>query len=151
MAAIREPKDFWSGVLFVTVGAAAVALSTRYSLGSAARMGPAYFPRILGILMIVLGLILVLRAFKLDGTPVPRWKLRPTLVVLGSVVLFGAIVQAVGVALSTVILIMTASAASREFRPKEALIAGVLLAALSVGVFVVGLKLQLPIWPTFFG
>jgi riboflavin transporter FmnP len=58
-------------------------------------------------------------------------------------------VQAVGVAISTVVLIIAASAASREFRPKEALIAGVLLATLAVGVFVVGLKLQLPIWPTF--
>jgi len=149
MAAIRSPKDFWSGVLFVVIGAAAVALSARYSLGTAARMGPGYFPRILGILMIVLGLVLALRAFKLDGPPIPRWKLRPTLIVLGSVVLFGAIVQAVGVAISTVVLIIAASAASREFRPKEALIAGVLLATLAVGVFVVGLKLQLPIWPTF--
>lgn len=150
MAAIRSPKDFWSGVLFVLVGSAAVALSARYSLGTAARMGPGYFPRILGILMIVLGLVLALRSFKLDGPPFPRWKLRPTLIVLGSVVLFGAIVQSVGVAIATVVLIVAASAASREFRPKEALIAGVLLATLAVGVFVVGLKLQLPIWPTLF-
>ena len=71
------------------------------------------------------------------------------MVVLGSVVLFGAIVQPVGVALSTVILIVGASAASPEFRPREALIAGILLAALAVGVFVIGLKLQLPIWPAF--
>jgi hypothetical protein len=53
----------------------------------------------------------------------------------------------VGVALSTVLLIVTASAASHEFRPRESLIAGVLLAALAVGVFVIGLQLQLPIWP----
>ena len=66
---------------------------------------------------------------------------------LGSVVLFGAIVRPVGVALSTVILIVAASAASHEFRPREALIAGALLAAMAVGVFVVGLQLQLPIWP----
>ncbi len=149
MAVIRNPKDFWSGVLFVLTGTAAVVLSARYSLGTAARMGPGYFPRILGILMIVLGLVLALRAFKLEGPPIPRWKLRPTLIVLGSVVLFGAIVQPVGVAISTVVLIVAASAASHEFRPKEALIAGVLLATLATGVFVVGLKLQLPIWPTF--
>jgi Tripartite tricarboxylate transporter TctB family len=147
---IRHPKDFWSGVIFVSLGTAAIVLGSRYSLGTAARMGPGYFPRILGILMIALGLILALRALRLDGAPIPPWKWRPTIIVLGSVVLFGMIVQTVGVALSTVILIMTASAASHEFRPKEALIAGVLLAALSVGVFVVGLKLQLPIWPTYF-
>jgi hypothetical protein len=149
MAAVRNPKDFWSGLLFIAIGAAAILLASKYAIGSAARMGPGYFPRVLGILLIVLGAILALRAFKLDGPPLPRWKWRPTVVVLGSVVLFGAIVQPVGIALSTVILIVGASMASPEFRPRESLIAGVLLAALAVGVFVIGLKLQLPIWPAF--
>ena len=63
------------------------------------------------------------------------------------VVLFGAIVRPLGVALSTVILIVAASAASSEFRPRESLVAGLLLATLAVGVFVIGLQLQLPIWP----
>jgi hypothetical protein len=150
MAAIRHPKDFWSGVLFILIGIAAIIVGSKYNLGTAARMGPGYFPRILGGLLIVLGLILSVRAFWLAGEPFPRWKLRPTLVVLGSVVLFGAIVQTIGVAISTVVLIMTASAASHEFRPREALIAGVCLAALAVGVFVIGLKLQLPVWPAMF-
>ncbi|TMH67293.1 MAG: tripartite tricarboxylate transporter TctB family protein [Betaproteobacteria bacterium] len=149
MATIRHPKDFWSGLIFVAIGLFAIVYGSKYTLGAAARMGPGYFPRILGILLIVLGGILALRALRLDGPPLPRWKWRPTVVVLGSVVLFGAIVQPVGVALSTVILIVGASAASPEFRPREALIAGVLLAALAVGVFVIGLKLQLPIWPAF--
>ena len=68
-------------------------------------------------------------------------------IVVGEFVLFGAIVRPLGVALSTVILIVVASAASSEFRPRESLLAGLLLAALAVGVFVVGLQLQLPIWP----
>ena len=147
MALIRHPKDFWSGVIFTAMGAFAVIAGSKYTLGTAARMGPGYFPRILGIMMIVLGLILVLRSFKLQGTPVPGWKWRPTVLVLGAVVIFGLIVKWLGMAISTVILIVIASAASHEFRPKEALISGVLLAALAVGVFVVGLNLQLPIWP----
>ena len=68
---------------------------------------------------------------------------------LGSVVLFGFIVAMLGVAISTVILILAASAASHEFRPREAIMSGVFLAALAVGVFIVGLHLQLPIWPEF--
>ena len=149
MAAIRNPKDFWSGVIFVAIGLFAIVYGSKYALGSAARMGPGYFPRILGILLILLGTILAVRALRLNGPPLPKWKWRPTVIVLGSVVLFGAIVQSVGIALSTVILIVGASAASPEFRPREALISGVLLAALAVGVFVIGLKLQLPIWPAF--
>jgi hypothetical protein len=147
MPAIRNPKDFWSGALFIAVGIGAIVLGSHYALGTAARMGPGYFPRILGILLIVLGAILALRATRTSGGPIARVHWRPTLIVLGSVVLFGAIVRPLGVALSTVILIVTSSAASREFRPREALVAGIVLAALAVGVFVVGLQLQLPIWP----
>jgi hypothetical protein len=147
MRSIRNPRDFCAGALFVAIGIATIVLGTHYTLGTAARMGPGYFPRILGILMIVLGGIIAMRALRIPGPRVPRIHWRPTLIVLGSVVLFGAIVRPVGVALSTVILIVAASAASHEFRPREALVAGVVLAALAVGVFVVGLQLQLPIWP----
>jgi integral membrane sensor domain MASE1 len=147
MRVIRNPRDFHAGALFIAIGVATIILSSRYTLGTAARMGPGYFPRILGILLIVLGALLAFRATRVPGAGIPAFRWRPTLIVLGSVVLFGAIVRPVGVALSTVILIVTASAASHEFRPREALVAGVLLAALAVGVFVVGLQLQLPIWP----
>ncbi len=147
MAYVRHPKDFVAGLMFIAIGIAAIVISANYPLGTAARMGPGYFPRILGILLIVLGAIVALRALRLQGAPLPRWPLRPTLVVLGSVVVFGLIVDFVGVALSTVALIVGSSAASHEFRPRESVIAGAVLAALAVGVFVIGLKLQLPIWP----
>jgi len=147
MALIRHPKDFWSGVLFTAVGVFAIVYGSKYTIGTAARMGPGYFPRILGILMIVLGVILAVRSLRLEGSAVPRWHWRPTLLVLGSVVMFGAVVKLLGMAISTVLLILVASAASHEFRLKESLISGVALAVLAVGVFVIGLNLQLPIWP----
>ena len=149
MSFIRSPKDFWAGVLFVSLGIAAIVISDNYKLGTAARMGPGYFPLILGILLIVLGAIITLRGVRINGEAIPAWKWRPLLVVSGSVVMFGAIVPTLGVLISTVLLIVAASAASHEFRPKEALIIGVGLAVLSVGVFIIGLKLILPIWPTF--
>ena len=145
--AIRNPRDFWSGVLFTLLGVGALVIGSKYTLGTAARMGPGYFPRILGILLIVLGVVIALQALRVRGEAMPRFRLRPLVVVLGSVVLFGAIGRPLGVALSTVILIVVASAASSEFRPRESLVAGLVLAALAVGVFVVGLQLQLPIWP----
>ncbi len=147
MPSIRNPKDFWSGALFIAIGVGTIVVSARYALGTAARMGPGYFPRILGLLLIAIGIVLAVRATRTAGGSVPRVHWRPLLIVLGSVVLFGAIVHIVGVALSTVMLIVVASAASREFRPRESLIAGIVLAALAVGVFVIGLQLQLPIWP----
>jgi hypothetical protein len=147
MPAIRNPKDFLAGLIFVAFGIAAIVLGSAYPLGTAARMGPGYFPRILGILLIVLGGALALRSLSLVGTPLPGWRWRPVIVVLGSVVVFGMVVTHIGLVLSTIGLIVASSAASHEFRPKEALVSGLLLAALAVGVFVIGLKLVIPIWP----
>ena len=149
MLKIRDPKGFWSGILFTALGGAAIAISSAYRLGIASKMGPGYFPRVLGIILVALGVLQCLRGLKDNGEPFGTWNWRPTLIVLGSVVAFGLIVAKIGLVVSTIALIFAASTASHDFRPKEALFSGVLLAALAVGVFVVGLKLQLPIWPVF--
>jgi hypothetical protein len=147
MAFIRHPKDFFAGLIFIAFGVAAIVIGSNYALGSAARMGPGYFPRILGILLMVLGSALSLRALKINGDPIPRWHWKPMLVVLGSVIAFGVLVNYIGLVLATIGLVFCSSAASHEFKPKEALVSGVLLAALAVGVFIYGLSLQLPTWP----
>jgi hypothetical protein len=147
MPVVRSPKDLLAGLLFIAAGIAAIAIAANYTLGTAARMGPGYFPRMLGMLLIVLGAILAARSLRLTGPPLPGWKWRPVLVTLGSVVMFGLIVNRVGLVISTILLIVMASAASHEFRPREAVISGIALAALAVGVFVIGLKLQIGIWP----
>jgi len=147
MAKIPRPKDFYAGLLFVAFGVFALIVARNYPLGTAARMGPGYFPHLLGILLIVLGAALSLTALRGQGPPLPGWKWRPVSIVLLSVVAFGLVLTHAGLVLSTIGLIAVASTASREFRFRESLLSGVLLAALSVGVFVIGLKLQLPIWP----
>ena len=147
MAFIRHPKDFFAGLIFIGFGLAAIIIGSNYSLGTAARMGPGYFPRILGILLLLLGAALALRALKIKGAPLPEWQWRPMLIVLGSVIAFGLVVTRLGLILSTIGLVFASSIASHEFRPKEALISGILFAALAAGVFVFGLNLQLPLWP----
>jgi len=151
MAKIRHPKDFAAGLMFVTFGVAAIAIGSGYPLGGAARMGPGYFPRILGILLIVLGAIVTLRALRLDGAKITLESPRPLLIVLGSVVLFGLTAPSLGLVVSTILLIVVSSTASTEFRWKEALVSGVLLAALAVAGFIWGLGLQFSVWPTFLG
>src|SRR5213594_4381790 len=131
MAVIRHPKDFFAGLIFIAFGVAAIVIGNNYALGTAARMGPGYFPRILGILLIVLGSALAVRGLRLRGSPLPAWPWKPTIIVLGSVVLFGLLVTRAGLALSTIVLIFLASAASPEFRPKEAVIGGISLAVLA--------------------
>ncbi len=149
MALIRNPKDFWAGVLFASFGTAALVIAQSYPLGSAARMGPGYFPRLLGFLLLGLASILVLRSFKLRGQAVQMRNLKPLAIVLGSVFVFAMGVTTLGVALSTFLLILMSSTADREFRWKEAAVSSVILAAFTIAVFIYGLGLQLPIWPTF--
>ncbi|HZQ60943.1 MAG TPA: tripartite tricarboxylate transporter TctB family protein [Casimicrobiaceae bacterium] len=148
MSFVRGQKDFYAGVLFIAVGIFTIAVAANYPMGTAARMGPGYFPRALGSLLVILGFFSTLRGLRKPGEPVARWFLRPflTLVV---VVIFGHIVDKIGMALSTVFLVVGASAASPEFRPKEAFISGVLLAIACVLVFIYGLGITLPVWPDF--
>lgn len=146
---IRSPKDFWAGLVFIGLGILAITVGNNYALGTAARMGPGYFPRILGLMLIVLGAIISVRGLRMDGEAIPKWHWRPTIIVLGSVVLYGILMGWLGMAISTVLLIVAASAASTEFRWKESIVAGLLLSALAVGVFVKGLGVQIPIWPRF--
>ena len=146
MVRVRHPKDFYSGLLFIGFGIASLTIGSNYMLGSASRMGPGYFPRILGILLIVLGALLSLRALRIDGPKVPAFRWRP-LIIFASVLAFGFMLERAGLVLSTIGLIIAASTASPEFRWKESVVSGFFFAALTVVVFVLALKLQLPIWP----
>ena len=151
MSLIKHQKDFWAGVLYIAFGAAAIGIALDYPLGTANRMGPGYFPRGLGTLMIVLGLILVLRSFKLKGEAIRFPTFKPLLIVIGSIIVFGLAAPKGGLVVATILLILVSSTASHEFRWKEAIIASVILAAFTIAAFSYGLKLQLPVWPAFIG
>ncbi len=86
---IRAPKDFWSGVMFCGFAAVALLAARGYALGTAGKMGPGYFPLLLGGVLAGLGLILIGRSLVLDGEAVPRIHLLPLAVIAGAVALFG--------------------------------------------------------------
>jgi len=151
MSLIRNPKEFGSGCLFAGFGLAAIVIGASYPVGTAARMGPGYFPRGLGMILVALGAILIIKSLRSKGARIAIKDVRPLLIVLGSVVLFGLTVVPLGLVLSTILLIVAASTASHEFRWKEATIASVLLSGFVVLAFGYGLKLQLPILPPFLG
>jgi hypothetical protein len=142
-----DPKDFWAGVMFFTIGLLAMVIAFNYPLGTSARMGPGYFPRVLGGILMLLGLILALRSFKQKGAPITPFAWRSMALVLGAVFLFALIVNRVGLVISCVLLIFISGYASKEFNVKESAISAVVLSIASVLLFIVGLKLQFPIFP----
>lgn len=144
---ISHPKDFYAGLMFFLFGLAAMIIAFQYPLGTAARMGPGYFPRVLGGIIMVLGFILMARSFRLQGTSISPFAWKAIGLVLGGVCVFGAIVMTVGMVLATTALIFITGLASKEFNVRESLISSVILSAVAVLMFIVGLKLQFPIFP----
>jgi putative tricarboxylic transport membrane protein len=144
---LQNPRDFLAGLLFMAFGGVALAMSQSYAIGTAARMGPGYFPRALGLVLVVLGALLSLRGFRPSQEPQPEWRWRPLAVVLAGVALFSFTAQWLGLVLAGLALVFVSSAASPEFRWKEALVSGAIQGAATVVVFVYGLGLPLPVWP----
>ena len=150
---LKNPKDFWSGVMFAAIGFAfAIIVKVQdYPMGNASRMGPGYFPFVLGAIMGVLGLIIIAQALVTTGGPISKFAWRPLIWVLGAFVIFGLLAKPAGLVISIVLLVIISSYGGHEHKWKEAVIASVILAASSVGVFIYGLKLPFPIWPEFLG
>jgi hypothetical protein len=145
---IRGQKDFWSGLMFIAFGLFFVAWAqSNYQMGTAVRMGPAYFPTVLGGLLAALGAAILLGSFAYDGPRVPRFNLRPLLLVLLACLAYGYLMRPLGLVLSTGALVVIAALGGHEFRWKEVAVLYVVLVAFSVLVFVKGLTLPFPLWP----
>jgi len=141
---IKHPKDFWTGVIFLVFGLSAVVIGRDYAMGTAGKMGPAYFPTVLGALLSVIGGIAVFRSFKRVGDQIEKFHLRELFIVLAAVVLFGLLMRGAGLAPAAVVLIVISAYASPQFKWHEALLLALGMAGFAVLVFVklLGLPLQ---------
>lgn len=148
---LRNPKDFWAGVLFAAIGItfAVVVQVYEYPIGNTRRMGPGFFPLAIAVILAIMGLVIVAKAFVTDGEAVSKFAWRPLLWILGGVVLFGVLVKTIGLVLGIVMLVLVSAYGGHEFKLKEQLIAATILAIGCTLVFVKGLKLAFPIWPIF--
>jgi len=148
---IRNPKDFWTGAIFMAFGGAAVILGRDYPFGTTFKMGPGYFPTVLGALLALVGLITVLRGLLRPGTALGTLAYREILLVLTATVLFGVLLRGAGLMVAVVLLVMVGAYASRYFRWGTALALAAGMAAFCVLVFVKALGLPLPILGPWFG
>ena len=150
---IKNQKDFWAGILFAGFGAFFFGFGSRYALGSASNMGPGYFPSILGTLLLALGVAIVFSSVsrKARVETVDSFSWPALLLVLGPVILFGLLLQPLGLIICLLMLVILSSFASHEFRWKATLLNALTLTVLSYVIFVWALKLQFPLWPAFLG
>ena len=146
---IKSPKDFWAGLMFIVFGVFFLVVARNYQMGSAVRMGPAYFPTVLGGIMAVLGAIVFFQSLVVDGEKVPKMVFKPIFFISLSLVLFGYLLKPLGFILALVVLIFVCAFGGHEFRAKEVAILTVVLIIFSVLVFVKGLTLPFPLWPDF--
>jgi len=149
---IRSGKDFWSGALYVFFGASAILIARDYGMGTALKMGAAYFPTLLGYLLIFLGAISLIRAFTTEGTPIGAFAIKGLAFVVLAVVLFGLVVRGAGAAVALPLLVIVSAAASKRFRWQPTLIMAAGLTLFCTLVFLKGLGIPLPvIGPWFIG
>ena len=142
---IRSTKDFWTGLLYIFFGSIAVIVARDYGMGTGVKMGPAYFPTILGGLLAGVGLVSVVRSFITPGTPIGAFAFKGLILVTVSVVLFGFIVRGAGLVVALPLLVVMSASASKRFRWRTALIMAAVLTIFCSVVFVEGLGIPLPI------
>ena len=149
---IKSSQDFWTGLAFIAFGATTATLSSAYPLGAVSRMGPGYFPMLLGILLAGIGIVVMLRSLaSAAGGTIGRIDLWLVLRLLSSVAAFGLLLNPLGLLTAAFVTIFVAAWAGPEFRILEGIIAAVVLSVMSWLVFVLGLKQTIPVWPSSVG
>ena len=147
---IKSPKDFWAGLMFIGFGGFAVIVAQmNYQMGTAVRMGPGYFPTVLGGLLAALGLVILIGSLAIQGPKVDRFYFRPLLFILASCLAFAYLLKPLGLVLSIVALVFIGAFGGHEYKTKEVAILALAMILFSVLVFVKGLTLPFPIWPAF--
>ena len=157
---IKSQKDFFAGLMFTIIGIAFAWGATTYNVGTGARMGPGYFPMMLGILLAVLGAVVIFTSLTIetvDGERIGSIAWRPLGFIIGANLLFGLLLggvvawglPAMGLIAAIYALVLIAGLAGEKYSFKSSLILATILAVGSYLAFVVALKLQFQVWPTF--
>ncbi len=157
---IKSQKDFFSGLMFTAVGVGFAWGAVGYNVGTGARMGPGYFPLMLGIVLAVIGGLIMFKALVVeteDGDKIGAWAWKPLVFIISANLLFGIMIGGLpsiglppmGLIVGIFALTIVASLAGDNFKLKEVLILAAVLATGSYLAFVMLLKLQFPVWPTF--
>ena len=142
---VLNSKDVWAGLLLIAIGAVAILIARNYAFGTALRMGPGFFPIVLGGLLILAGLYALASGLRSGEAIEGSWSLRALVILPLSLVLFGVLMEHGGFVPAMLVLIFASATASTEFKFVEVLLFSVALTALCVAVFVWALGLPYPL------
>ena len=157
---IKSEKDFFAGLMFMVVGGGFAWGATKYTVGEAARMGPGFFPLLLGIVLALLGAFIVFESLVVDtedGEKIGKFAWKPLGFIIGANLAFGVLMGGLpsiglpsfGLIVGIYALVAIASLAGDRFHAKEVVILSTILSILSYLAFIKLLKLQFPVWPSF--
>ncbi len=148
---IKNPRDFWAGVMFLATGALFAGIALTYKLGTAARMGPGFFPFFLGLILAALGLAILITGLrqKNAGPAVDKFHWGPIFWVLMPIVAFGIGLKIVGMIVMGLFVVIVSSLGSEEFKLKPTVWLAIGLVIFCSLAFVFGLKLPIPLCPSF--
>ncbi len=144
---LRNNRDFLAGLLFMVLGGLAVALARDFPMGTTMRMGPGYFPTAIGGILFLFGVYVLGRGVRSRVQVRGAWGWRPLALVTLSIVVFGFLLERLGLIPAAFLMFLVAAAAGPEFRFKEVLLLATVMTAFSVLVFIWGLKLPYPLLP----
>ncbi|HEX2541940.1 MAG TPA: tripartite tricarboxylate transporter TctB family protein [Caldimonas sp.] len=168
---IKSERDFWAGLMFIAIGAGFAIGAMNYSMGPAcppqspcatsfyarftqlsAHPGAGYFPLGLSVMVAILGAIVLFKSLTIEsvgGDRIGSFAWRPLVVIVLAIAVFGLMLEPLGLLLTVPVLIIVTSLAGDEFRWRGVLVSAVVLTAASWGIFILGLKLTIPVWPWF--
>jgi hypothetical protein len=158
---MRNQHDFYSGLLFVVVGATFAVGASQHELGTASSMGPGYYPRLIGVLAVLLGTIVIVKSFSAKtagGAEIGPWAWKQLILILSANLVFGILLvglpsinlPSMGLVIAVSALVFVASIASGQFKVREYVILSTILV---VGVYLICIKilnLYVPLWPAMF-
>jgi hypothetical protein len=142
---LRQNKDFWAGVMLIATGALAIVIARNYAFGTTLRMGPGYFPTVLGAMLILFGLYLVAVSMKRQEKLSGGWSIRALIMLPVALVLFGLLMEHAGFIPALIALIFGSSLAGKDFKFVEVLLLSIGLTAFCVVLFIWGLGLPYPL------
>jgi hypothetical protein len=146
MLRVKSPQDLGAAIVFIVIGLAGLYFGKNLSFGTASQMGPGFFPTWLNFVVLAIGVATGVKALAVKGPPIERFRVRPILFIVAAIVVFGFLINAIGLAVSAVIMTIFAAYARRGVKVTEAMLLAVGLAVFSVVLFVYVLGQAVPVF-----